>query len=414
MNSTLINAPTSNHVNRFKKGIGAYLLDEEGNKFIDFKNGFGSVILGYNDSTVNSKIKSLIDNNEYSLQSLTRYHDELKSALLSDFPYYDGVCLYNSGTSAVRAAVTAARKFSNKSIVLSAGYHGWDPMWELPETPFMPNNNGVVDYFFILEELQKLIKKYYDQIACLVISPDLSYFTNEYFVETLKIASTNNIMVIFDEVKTGYRYKPGSCIKYNGVYPDIVVLSKGLANGAKLSALVGQSHVLREISDMTITSFFDVLSVVSGVETIKKVHSNDVYESIRKMGGAFIEGTRKIICKYKLPVKIIGNGNLFQFVFASKEMSSEFYKLAKENGLHMYEEDNQCLSYAFDDGALELSLQRINCTLAKLSDKEEYLQMSIDDWQMCRTAYGQIDGVMNDLPVEKKYDFVSKVLFNEN
>lgn len=392
------------------KGIGAYIYDEDGKQYIDFWNGFGSVLLGYNNEEINSGVRQLLSDQAFSLHAPTRYLDELHSLLLEDYPSKNQIALFNSGTSAVRAAALIAKRYTGKDIILSSGYHGWDPMWEMSDIPFTPNQYSVVDFFYILEKLDEMVHAYRNRIAAVIISPDLSYFTEEYYKRLDNICRQNNIFVIVDDVKAGYRYNIGPSLNPNVFTADIYVVSKGIANGAKISCVIGDNSVLQTGKDFCYTSFYDVYAVLTAICTLKTFKTKMVQESIRAHGDSFIEKASNLITESRLPILIKGNGNLFQFILFDEYLSKAFYSECVEQGIICYEGDNQCLSYAFKDEERAESLNRIQNVLNVLRKEfKSYIGLTVPWQRIYETAYNQIDGCIENMSVEEKHEFVMRL-----
>ncbi|MCX7747692.1 MAG: aminotransferase class III-fold pyridoxal phosphate-dependent enzyme [Clostridia bacterium] len=391
----------------FSGGEGAYLYDANGKNYIDFWNGFGSILLGYNDPDVVNAIKEIIDSKAFSLQAPTNYLNLLGDKILEDYPGKDSLAIYPGGTPAVRAAVQTAVNASKGDIILSAGYHGWDPMWEMSKAPFEPNGYGVIDFYFIPEKLEALAEKYRNRIAAVVISPDLSYFSEAYYKNIWKICKDHGLTTILDDVKCGYRYSIGPSLSPEVFPADMYIISKCIANGARISCVIGAKDMMEHIKYYCFTSFYDVFAAASAVCTLNKIKEKNVIREIRKVGDYFIKEAMKKMEEVKLPITIRGNGNLFQIVFEEEELSEAFYKESVENGLIFFKEDNQCISYAFTEEVCQEALNRLQKVLDVLSKRfPASLGKSVSKEQIFKTAYNQIDGCIEDMSYEDKIKFV--------
>lgn len=397
----------------FSSGNGAFLFDANNNNYIDFCNGFGSVLLGYNDTDVNNAIKELVCSKKTSLNAPTDYFIKLQNILLQDFIGKDSLALFNNGTSALRAAALITQGFTGKKIIMSSGYHGWDPMWHKAKVPFVPNDYGVIDFFFVLEKLEELIHTHKGLIASVIISPDIAYFSENYYSQLFDICHKNNIMIVLDEVKTGYRYNIASCLDMRKYGADMYVVSKGLANGSKISCIISNKDILSFSQEFCFTSYFEPLSVAIAVTTLSKLKRQNVQSCIANVGNNFIDKLNLHLSKLDLPIKIYGNGNLFQFIFADDKASDIFYSESINNGLRFFNEDNQCLSFAFDENVCDEALKRTKQVIQTLYEKyPEYTNMQISNERIALTAYNQVDGIIENLPIEQKYDLINKLYEN--
>jgi len=397
----------------FSSGNGAFLFDVNNKNYIDFCNGFGSVLLGYNDADVNNAIKELVCRNKTSLNVPTDYFVKLQNILIKDFTQKESLALFNNGTSALRAAALITQEFAGKKIIMSSGYHGWDPMWHKTKVPFAPNDYGVIDFFFVLEKLEELICTHKNLIASVIISPDITYFSETYYRQLFDICHKNNIMIVLDEVKTGYRYNSASCLDMNKYEADVYIVSKGLANGSKISCIISNKDILSFSQEFCFTSYFEPLSAAIAVATLSKLNKQNVQSCIATAGNKFIENLKLYLGELNLPIEIRGNGNLFQFIFADDKASNIFYSESINNGLRFFNEDNQCLSFAFDENVCNEALERTKKVIKILDEKHPgYTNMAITNERIALTAYNQVDGIIEDLPINQKYDLINKLYEN--
>lgn len=190
----------------FDRAEGGYLYDSNGKRYIDMINGKGAVMLGHNDEDVNRAIISSVEQKNNIHTGPTQVITELSDILLRDCKLKDAkVTYFTTGTSACRAAVTLAQKYTGKHTIISAGYHGWDAMWESAKSFMKENDYGVVEFYFIPELLEKCIEMYSD-IALIIISPDYVYLKKDTLQRIVKLAKENDILLCCDDVKQGYRY----------------------------------------------------------------------------------------------------------------------------------------------------------------------------------------------------------------
>ncbi len=396
----------------FTSGDGCYLFDGDGKEYVDLWNGFGSVLLGYNDEDIIKGFNYLISNRSLSLQAPTSYLHQLSHLLLEDYPHKSQIGIFSTGTSAVRAATLAALQKTGRDLVLSSGYHGWDVMWGKSTRLFEPNPYGVIDFYYIIEKLEELIHLYKDRLAAVVVSPDFSYFSNAFYSKLFNICKENKLLIIVDDVKCGYRYARGPSLS-PGVFPaDIYIVSKCIANGARISCLIGNGDIMKHIRDFCFTSFFDICSIASAVITLKKIKERNVQQGIRESGDRLIRGVKQIIEKSGLPISITGNGNLFQFVLASSELSEAFYQQCTNNGIALYKDDNQCPSYAFDNNALSKALSKFEEVLSSMAlIFPGLLGKNIPAGRFHLAAYYQTDGCAESMDYDEKVNLITKLLY---
>ncbi len=398
----------------FHMADGAYLYDENHEKYIDLWNGFGSVILGYNDKDIIKNVTRMINHRMLSMQAPNDYIKELKSLLLEDFPSKSHVGLFTTGTSAVRAATLTAIEYTCKDIILSAGYHGWDPMWQKGKGLFETNKYQVIDFYYIIEEFEKMVFLYKDKIAAVVISPDISYLSDNFYERLFHLCEEYKLLVIVDDVKCGYRYGVGTSLNPHKYKADLYVVSKGIANGARISCVIGNENIMRCMSEFCYTSFYDLYPVISAITTLKKIKTDKVPETIRAKGNIFIEKLNNKILEFGLPIAITGNGNLFQFVLGTHGLNEAFYIECVKERICMYKDDNQCPSYAFNDVVLQEALERFHRVFEKLAVQFPYvIGEKIPKERYYLAAYNQTDGCAENMSYKEKIDLILNIVYGE-
>jgi glutamate-1-semialdehyde aminotransferase len=149
---------------------GAYLLDEDGHRYIDLSNAFGSVLLGHADPVVTARLIDAVRQAVPAAASL-HWHERLAAQLLADTPGAESVAFFKTGTAATRAAVTAARRATGRRLVGSAGYHGHDPMWDFGP-PLDRSAEDVAHFYYVPHLLDLLITEHADELAAVILAPD--------------------------------------------------------------------------------------------------------------------------------------------------------------------------------------------------------------------------------------------------
>ncbi|XVN44360.1 MAG: aminotransferase class III-fold pyridoxal phosphate-dependent enzyme [Rickettsia hoogstraalii] len=332
----------------FKYGQGAFLYDLNGNKYIDFMNGKGNIILGHNPQHL---IAELIDFLKLGMDVKTgftevmfKFTHQINKAL-----GYDKIAYFKSGTEAVKAAMLSAKAYNSKKVILSCGYHGYDPIWKFSGNLEEFNENGIINFFFDLALLEKLINKYKGQISAIIISPDPLYLTKEWFGKLNSLIKESNIVMIMDEVKVGFRYNLGLYTSRYGLKPDIAIISKGIANGFPISVVCGYKEMMEGCSNLNYTCFFDAITFFVVTKVMETLSKKDFYKVLNQVSLNLINTISSLIQQFELPIQIKHNGSIFQFIFPDQEASDVFFYESIQHGLIFYPGDNQCFSYAFND-----------------------------------------------------------------
>lgn len=395
----------------FSRGSGGFLFDNQGNQYIDLMNGKGSIILGHNNVSVNNRIMQVLSQNQNCLTGPANYIEELTEIILSDHKFIDEarISYFSSGTAACRAVACMARKITNKEIILSSGYHGWDTMWATKDYLIM-NNQGVIDFYFVPELLEMLINKYNGKIALIIFSPDYIYLEDNTLDRILQLAKENNILVCCDDVKQGYRYNCGNSIELaSEIRADIYTYSKGLSNGQRFSCVVGRKELMNGMKHFSYTNFYDVVPFAAGCETLMIMRSNNGYAHIRDMGNRIVLSLNKLFALEKVPVLLCGNGPMFQFVFGDEKWEKAFYKYALREGIILYEGDNQAVSFAFNTDVINMLEEKIKIVIEKLK-QIELDDCSITSKRLFFTAWNMIDGAADVGTLNDKIKWIQEIL----
>ena len=239
----------------FTRGKSSYVWDLDGNKYLDFNMSLGSIILGYSNNEVNiSAKKQLKKGITFSL--MHNLEIDVAKKLINMIPSAEMVRFGKNGSDVLAAAVRLARYVTKKDKVLSCGWHGIHD-WSLANTsrnggiPKQIKNLSIKFKFNDINNLSNLIKKNKDQVSCIVMDLCAKYYPDKNYLEQVReLADKNKIILIFDEIITGFRMAPGGAQSYFNVKPDLSCFGKGIANGFPLSALVGKEKYLRKASDL--------------------------------------------------------------------------------------------------------------------------------------------------------------------
>lgn len=321
----------------YQKAKGCRVWDLDGKEYIDMSYmGVGSCILGYSDYDVDKAVKSAIGKgNMCTLNAPEEVN--LAELLLKLHPWADMVRYARTGGEATTIAVRIARAFSKKEIVLFSGYHGWHD-WYLSANlssdsaldghllpglspkgvPRKLMGTSVPFNYNDTEGFLNLIKKYDGKIAAVVLEPIRNYYPKEEFVETInKITKDSGIILIIDEVSSGFRLNLGGAHLLLGIKPDIAVFAKGISNGFPMAAIIGKKKVMKIAQDtfMSSTYWTDKSGPAAALATIKKLRKRKVYEHLIGIGKKIQEGWGVLAKKHGLDIEVSGIYPLGHFSF---------------------------------------------------------------------------------------------------
>lgn len=372
----------------FTEARGAHLTDSTGKRWIDFDNARGSVLLGHGDPEVAEAVARAATGAAGSATGWSPLLDHVTSRLL-ELCGGETVGLFRTGTAAVRAAVLAVRESVGRPLVLSSGYHGYDPMWRAPRAPLEPNADGVVDFFYDLDLLAGLLRDR-ERIAAVVVSPDHLHLSPRWYGRLGALLTAADVPLIVDEVKVGLRYRPGLSTA-DLLDADVWVVAKGMANGSPTAAVGGSRALLGPLRRVSYTSFFEPTVLAAAERTLARMATGGPQRAVREAGDRFLGHVRASLAAASLPIDLAGNGSLFQFVPATEELADALWQAAGDEGLLFYEGDNQAVSAAFGPDVLAEAEERFGRVCHKLAPYAS--DTPVGEEARYRAAWNVIDGL---------------------
>lgn len=338
------------------KARGPYLYGEDGKRYIDYCLSWGALILGHADLEVIKKLKEVI-NKGTSFGAVTKLETELAKLIVEAVPSIKQVRLVNSGTEAVMSAIRLARAHTgkNKIIKFEGSYHGHADYLLAKAgsglaTLGIPNSRGVPSDFTKhtitldfnnVKAVQKTAKKYSKDLAVIIVEPVAAncglILPQEGFLEALrKIADKHNIVLIFDEVITGFRVCYQGAQGFLGVKPDLTCLGKIIGGGLPVGAFGGKKEIMKLLAPLggvyqAGTLSGNPLAVTAGIATLKKLNNRKIYENLEKKTKELCEAIKVISRKNKVNLEINYIGSMFSVFFTKEKVIN--YKTAQAQDL---------------------------------------------------------------------------------
>ena len=373
------------------RGDGAFLYDTDGKRYIDLCNGFGSILLGHADPDVTAAVIEAVASGVPAAANLGR-HEEISARFAADLGFEVGVALFKTGTATARSAVCAAQRASGRRIVASAGYHGYDAMWD-PGPLLTPNSSGVIDFYYVPQFLDRIIADHFDQLAAVIIAPDYVHIDASVTADLFARCREHGIITIADDVKYGYRLRNGTSLGLGGAAADVYLYSKGIANGWPVSCAVGDPAIMAELSLATSTLTHDLPSLAAAAATLRKGRELDVPAAIAVQGARFVDGARGLLAGHDLPIEIVGGGSAFQFV-APPPVEGLLLAEAVRAGLILESGDQQFPSFCFSDAVVDQALEHLDLALGALAAHHpELVGQQVTTSDRLASAWLQMDGV---------------------
>jgi len=297
-----------------RRGRAGHVWDVDGNEYIDYTSGVGSVILGYGYPRVNAAItKQLEDGTNLGL--IHPLEVEVAELLCEVVPCAEMVRFMKTGGGATTAAVRLARAYTGRDVVIKGEYHGWHDwaMASAKRNAGIPRAlAGTVFYaeYNDIEAVKRLFREHKDQIAAVITEPVQLEPPKAGYLEQLRdIAHQNGALLIFDEVVSGFRFALGGAQEYFSVTPDLACFGKGMSNGMPLSAVVGRREIFKQVQDrifMSTTFGGEMLSLAAALANIQEIRDQPVLERVWALGRRLQDGANALAKKIGVNLKCIG------------------------------------------------------------------------------------------------------------
>ncbi len=339
-----------------EKAKGAYLYDVDGNKLIDYINSWGPMILGHAyDPVVNAVIEKAKKGTSFGMP--TEIETEIAALAVSMVPNIDKIRFVNSGTEACMSAVRLARGFTGKDkIIKFAGcYHGHSDSFLIQAgsgavTFGTPNSPGVtagtakdtlLANYNDLKNVEEVITASKNEIACIILEPVAGNMgcippANGFLEGLRKLCDENKILLIFDEVMTGFRLAAGGAQELFGVKADIVTFGKVIGGGLPVGAFAARAEIMDYLAPIgpvyqAGTLSGNPLAMAAGLTMLKELNENrEVFNSINKKTEYLHKGIEQALTSENVKFTINRLGSMISVHFSEKPVA-DFASAAEAN-----------------------------------------------------------------------------------
>jgi glutamate-1-semialdehyde 2,1-aminomutase len=346
-----------------QRGEGTYIWDMDGKRYIDYRLAFGPIILGHAYPAVNQRVKEAMDNG--TLFAWTTPLEISVAERICRMTGVDKVRLTNTGSEATFHALRIARAYTGreKFIKFEGQYHGMVDYFMFgtasssekhlgartdPRTAAMSLGipEGIGDYVLNLpfndfEILEETLEKQGEQIAAIFVEPILGnaagILPKPGFLEKIReLCDKYGIVLVFDEVKTGFRIANGGAQEYFGIRADLVTFAKSLGNGFPIAAIGGREEVMMTIQPGKMahggTYSGNVVGVAAADATLEILENEPVIETINARGTALMEGIDEILTEQGIPHVVTGVPSMLSILLGMEDEPHEFRDYIKGDG----------------------------------------------------------------------------------
>ncbi|MGE5237192.1 MAG: glutamate-1-semialdehyde 2,1-aminomutase [Chloroflexota bacterium] len=342
-----------------QKARGSKISDIDGNTFIDYVLSWGPMILGHAHASVVKALKAAVDKGT-SFGAPTPLEIELARRVVDMYPSIEKIRMVNSGTEATMSAIRAARGFTgrDKVIKFEGCYHGHADgllvkagsgaaTFGIPDSPGVPRSyakNTLTLPFNDPKSFKALVRREWKSVACVIVEPVVGnigcVLPKPGFLETLRSETEKHgIVLIFDEVMTGFRVSAGGAQAHYGIRPDMTCLGKVIGGGLPVGAYGGRAEIMSRIAPegpvyQAGTLSGNPLAMTAGIETLKILARKESYARLEQTMRHLEEGLRDAATRAGAATRFYRAGTMFCTYFTNREVTD--YATAKTSDTARY------------------------------------------------------------------------------
>lgn len=362
---------------------GARVQDVDGNWYVDYVLGLGPITLGYCYPAVDEAIAEQLERGIiYGL--LSPKEVEAAEAICAMVPCAEMVRFLKGGSEATSAAARLARAYTGRDLILNCGYRGWADVWTAES---QAGQKGVPACFgpsicslprYDLHALADLLEQHKGEVAA-VFMDAVSYsvpLPEGYMQGVRELCDEHGVLLVYDEIVTGFRLAPGGAQEYFGVVPDLACFAKGIANGMPLGAVCGRREVMQTMTDLLISVTYggEALSLAAACAALEVYRTEPVFEHLWRMGERLMQGFDELAEKHGVPLKCHGYAPMSaqSISYEDPELSREVWTLLLQEmaarGVLLRRGGLLFVTYSHRDEEVEETLAALDESLAVIAE----------------------------------------------
>ena len=356
----------------FEKAQGAYLFDADGNKYIDYIGSWGPMIMGHSHPDIVNAIKKQAELGT-SYGAPTSLESDVASLIVKNVPSIEKIRMVNSGTEATMSAIRLARGFTNKNKIIKFDgcYHGHvDSLlikagsgvstFGLPDSPGIPKDlakHTITCPYNDTEAFIEIFNSVKDDLATVIVEPiagNMGFVPGtEKFLQTIRTyTESNNSLLIFDEVMSGFRVSLGGAQEIYNIKPDLTALGKVIGGGLPVGAFGGKKEIMNYLAPegpvyQAGTLSGNPLAMAAGSTLLNLLINQNPYKELEEKAKLMLKGMSEIMISSGIPFSTNQIGGMFGFFFTEElpkniddvsktndELFSSFINACIQNGIY--------------------------------------------------------------------------------
>ncbi len=368
----------------FDSAKGGRVIDVDGNEYVDMLCAYGPIIIGHREEEIDDAVIEQIRNKGFCFSLTQEVQNKLAEKLIECIPSAEMCVFLKTGSDATTASLRIARAYTDRVKVARCGYHGWHD-WCVEVKDGIPKKLWEDIYEFEynnLESLETLMKEHGDEMAAIIMTPIGHPLANKVeepkpgFLEGVKkLAEKYGAILIYDEIRTGFRYSIGGAQKVYGVTPHLSVYGKAMANGYPISAVVGRKDIMSVVADsvfISSTFFPNSLEQIAALKTIEIMQRDNILDKLRKKATDFCDKVSKVVENSGIPCEFSGAPLMPYITFIKdedklyKKLRNEFYTQLIRRKVFLQPFHHGYIAYRHTDEDLNQALTAIEAALDHL------------------------------------------------
>ena len=339
----------------FEKAQGAYLFDADGNKYIDYIGSWGPMIMGHSHPEIVNAIKNQAELGT-SYGAPTSLESDVALLIIENVPSIEKIRMVNSGTEATMSAIRLARGFTkrNKIIKFDGCYHGHvDSLlikagsgvstFGLPDSPGIPEDlakHTITCPYNDIEAFIEIFNSVKDDLATVIVEPiagNMGFVPGtEKFLHTIRTyTESNDSLLIFDEVMSGFRVSLGGAQEIYNIKPDLTALGKVIGGGLPVGAFGGKKEIMNYLAPegpvyQAGTLSGNPLAMAAGATLLNLLVAQNPYKELEEKAKLILNGIKEIMISSGIPFSTNQIGGMFGFFF-SEELPKNIDDVSKTN-----------------------------------------------------------------------------------
>jgi glutamate-1-semialdehyde 2,1-aminomutase len=351
----------------FEKASGAYLYDADGNEYIDYIGSWGPMIMGHSHPEIVKAIKTQVELGT-SYGAPTGLESDVAKLIKQCLPSIEKIRMVNSGTEATMTTIRLARGFTgrNKIIKFDGCYHGHvDSLlikagsgvatFGLPDSPGVPKDLAKYTYtceYNNKEQFLSIYNEIKDDLAAVIVEPiagNMGFVpAQDDFLKTLREAtSSNNSVLIFDEVMSGFRVSLGGAQEIYNIKPDLTALGKVIGGGLPVGAFGGREEIMNYLAPsgpvyQAGTLSGNPLAMAGGSALLQLLINKNPFQGLEDSASMLLGGMKSIMAESGIPFSVNKIGGMFGFFFL-EELPQNINDVSKSDDVLFSNFLNSCI-----------------------------------------------------------------------